>query len=66
VDLPLTLDFQLPGGLLEPAVAVRLHTQWSRDRATRVTDAAGGSTRVKAWAELTVSAVAFPDRRRRR
>lgn len=66
VDLPLTLDFQLPGSFLESAVAVRLHTQWSRDGATRVTDAAGASTRVKVWAELTVSAVALPDRRRRR
>ncbi len=66
VDLPLTLDFQLPGSLLEPAVAVRLHAQWNRDGATRVTDAAGASTRVKVWAELTVSAVALPDRRRRR
>jgi hypothetical protein len=66
VDLPLTLDLQLAGGLLEPAVAVRLHTQWSRDAATRITDAAGGSTRIKLWAEVTVSAIALPDRRQRR
>lgn len=66
VDLPLTLDFQLSGAALEPGVAVRLHTQWNRDAATRVTDAAGGSARIKVWGELTVSAAAFPDRRRRR
>lgn len=66
LDLPLTLDLQPAGGALEPAVAVRLHTQWSRDGATRVTDAVGGTTRLKVWVELTVSAVAFPDRRRRR
>jgi hypothetical protein len=66
LDLPLTLDFQLPGTLLEPAVSIRLHTQWNRDSATRITDAVGGSTRVKLWGELTVSAAAFPDRRRRR
>jgi hypothetical protein len=66
VDVPLTLDLQLAAGSLEPAVAVRLHTQWSRDAATRTTDAAGGSTRIKLWSEVTVSALALPDRRRRR
>jgi hypothetical protein len=66
VDIPLTLDLQLDGPAVEPAIAVQLHTQWSRDGATRVTDAAGGTARVKVWLELTARAVAWPDRRRRR
>lgn len=66
VDVPVALDLQLPGTTLEPAASIRLHTQWSRDAGTRTTDAAGGSARIKLWAELVVSAVALPDRRRRR
>jgi hypothetical protein len=66
VDLPLALDLQLHGAAIEPSVSLRLHTQWSRDAATRVTDAIGGSARVKLWAEFMVAAVALPDRRRRR
>jgi hypothetical protein len=66
VDIPLALDLQLHGAALEPSVSFRLHTQWNRDAATRVTDAIGGSKRVKLWAELVVAAVALPDRRRRR
>ena len=66
IDVPLVLDLQMAGSRLEPGVSLRLHCQWNRDAATRVTDAAGGNARVKLWAEVVVSAVAFPDRRRRR
>lgn len=66
LDVPLALDLQLPGVQLEPALSLRLHAQWNRDAATRVTDAAGGSARVKLWTELVVSGVVGPDRRRRR
>jgi hypothetical protein len=65
-DIPLILDLQLPGGWLEPAFTIRVHAQWSRDRATRLTDAVGGSARVKVWTELGMSAALQPDRRRRR
>jgi hypothetical protein len=66
LDLPLMLDLQLPGGPVEPALTVRLHTQWSRDQLSRSTDAIGGTTRIKLWAELGLTAAIFPDRGRRR
>jgi hypothetical protein len=66
LDVPLALDLEFAGAHLESALSVRLHAQWNRDAATRVTDAAGGSARVKLWTELVVSGVVGPDRRRRR
>lgn len=66
VDLPLGVHLQFSGPVLEPAIALQAHAQWNRDGATRTTDAAGGSTRIKLWLEASVSVAAGLPRERRR
>ena len=66
IDVPFGAQIQPRGRSVEPAFTLRLHTQWSRDAATRATDAGGSTTRIKLWLELGVTVVAGLPKERRR
>jgi hypothetical protein len=66
VDVPFAAQIQPGGGAVEPAVSFRLHTQWSRDGAARLTDATGATTRIKLWIEFGVVVTAGRPKEQRR
>jgi hypothetical protein len=66
IDVPIGAQIQPRARVIEPSLTLRLHTQWSQDAATRATDAAGSTVRIKLWLELGVTVVAGLPKERRR